>query len=63
MTYRVKEFRESMGLSQVELSERSNVSRTTISGLENGNITVTSTSTLQKIANALGKSISDIFSD
>ncbi|RHP80404.1 XRE family transcriptional regulator [Blautia sp. OF01-4LB] len=59
--YRIKERRIEMGMSQVELSEKANVSRTIISGLENGTIKVTTTETLLKLANALNSKISDIF--
>ena len=48
-------------MSQVELSRKANVSRTIISGLESGTITVTTTDTLLKIARALNKNVSDIF--
>lgn len=61
--YKIKEFREELGLSQLQLSEKANVSRTIISGLENGKINVTSTKTLAKIAEALGKKVSEIFLD
>lgn len=61
MQYKIKEYREALGMSQVELSEKSKVSRTIISGLESGTITVTTTDTLLKIARALGKKVSDIF--
>ena len=61
MVSRVKEAREELNISQEELSKRSNVSRAIISGLETGTISVTSTKTLSKIANALGKKVSDIF--
>ena len=50
-------------MSQMELSERAKVSRTIISGLESGSITVTTTDTLSKIAKALKKNVSDIFLD
>lgn len=61
MEYKIKEFRESQGMSQVELSEKSGVSRAIISGLESGAITTTTTKTLIRIANALGKQVGDIF--
>ena len=61
MQYRVKEIRESMGMSQEALAAKSNVSRTIISGLESGSIKETSTKTLSKIADALGKKVSEIF--
>lgn len=50
-------------MSQEELAKKSSVSRTIISGLENGTISVTTTDTLSKIAMALGKKVSDIFLD
>lgn len=61
MEYKIKECREKAGLSQVELSEKAGVSRAIISGLESGSITTTTTTTLIKIADALGKKVSDIF--
>ena len=61
MQYKIKEYREELKMSQVELAEKSKVSRTIISGLESGAITVTTTDTLLKIAHALGKNVSDIF--
>lgn len=62
MRFRIREQREKAGMTQVQLAEKSNVSRAIISGLESGSITVTTTETLLKIANALGKNVSDIFS-
>lgn len=61
--YKIKEFREKEGISQVELSRKARVSRATISGLESGAINVTTTDTLSKIARALNKKVSDIFLD
>lgn len=61
--YKIKEVRESKGMSQEELAKKSNVSRTIISGLETGKIKITTTETLIKIANALDKKVSDIFFD
>ena len=63
MGYRIKECREEQGMSQEELASKANVSRTIISGLETCAITVTTTGTLLKIAEALNKKISDIFFD
>lgn len=57
----VKEEREKQGLSQEELSKKSTVSRTIISELENGKTEVVTNITLEKIANALGKKVVDIF--
>lgn len=48
-------------MSQEELAKKSGVSRSIISGLETGKTLVTKTTTLQKIANALGKTINEIF--
>lgn len=61
MQFRIKQCREEAGLSKEALSERAGVSRTIISGLESGKITVTTTDTLLKIAKALNKNVSDIF--
>ncbi len=61
MKNRVKEIREEIGMSQEELSEKSRVSRTTISGLENETIEVITNITLEKIAGALGKKVPEVF--
>lgn len=63
MGYNIKELREELGMSQEDLSTKAGVSRTIISGLETGRITVTTTETLKKISAALGKKIGDIFFD
>ena len=64
--YFVKEKRIAKEWSQEKLSEESNVSRTTISKLEaaedSGEEVVTTTETLINLSNALGCSVSDIFS-
>lgn len=61
MRNKLKEIREYQGISQEELAEKSKVSRTTISELETGKKEVTTNITLEKIANALGLKVSDIF--
>lgn len=61
MKNRVKEERELQGMSQEQLSKEAEVSRTTISELENGKTDVITNITLEKIANALGKKVTDIF--
>ena len=61
MPYQIKIFREEKNMSQQELADKSGISRATISGLERGTITVTTTDTLIKIANALDKKVSEIF--
>ena len=59
--FRVQEEREKKGMTQEDLAKKAGVSRTIISGLESGTINVTTTKTLKKIAEALGKNVSDIF--
>ena len=59
--YKVKEAREELGISQEELSRRSNVSRAMISKLESGKRVAVNTKTLEKIAIALEKRVSEIF--
>ncbi|WP_368491780.1 helix-turn-helix domain-containing protein [Phascolarctobacterium succinatutens] len=49
------------GLTQEELSRRSKISKSIIIGLENGKITVTTTKTFVRIAEALECSISKFF--
>lgn len=61
MKNRLKEAREDKGISQEELSEKSGVSRTTISELETEKKEVTTNITLEKIAKALGEKVSNIF--
>lgn len=61
MNNKIKHFRENAGLSQEELAKRANVSRATLSGLESGRVDVTTTATLEKIASALSKNVSDFF--
>lgn len=61
MINKLKHYRELKGLSQEELAKASNVSRTTISGLENGTIKVTTNTTMDKIANALEVSAIELF--
>lgn len=58
---KVKEARESKGMSQEELSKKSTVSRTIISELENGKTDVITNTTLEKIAGALNMKVIDIF--
>ena len=63
MQYKVREFREQKRMTQEELAERSGVSRGIIARLESGREFTTTTTTLVKIANALGKKTKDIFLD
>ena len=61
MGYRIKELREKCGMTQDELSQKSGVSRVTISMLENDEDRVTTTKTLCSIAAALGVPVNDLF--
>lgn len=61
MKTKIKYYRELKGWSQEELAEHSNVSRATISGFENETIKVTTNTTMDKIANALGVSTIELF--
>ena len=61
MGYRIKEIRLELNMTQQELSRKSGVPKAIISGLESGRITVTTTDTLLKLANALGKKVSEFF--
>ena len=61
MGYKIRECREEKNMTQLELAKKANVSRTIISGLENGTIKVTTTETLLKIACALDKKVTEIF--
>lgn len=61
MKNKLKYYRELKGLSQEELAKSSTISRATISGLENGTIKVTTNTTMDKIANALGVSTIELF--
>lgn len=63
MKFRVKELREKKNLTQEELAKRANISRATISGIENGTFTVIKTDTLRKLADALGVKVSSLFLD
>lgn len=59
--YRIKELREEKGMSQQQLAELSNVSRSLIAGLESQAIKETSTATLKKLATALEVPVNQIF--
>lgn len=63
MGYKIKEKRKERNMTQDQLSKKSGVSRSTIASLESGKATVTSTTTIKKIANALECRVSDIFCD
>ena len=61
MQFRVKELREKKRMTQDELAAKSGVSRSLICMLESGERTTTTTSTIEKLADALGVSVKSIF--
>lgn len=61
MNNRLREVREEEGISQEELARKSTVSRTIISELENQKTEVITNITLEKLANALNRKVTDIF--
>lgn len=61
MKNKLKLAREEMDMSQEDLSAKSGVSRTTISELETGKTKRVTNVTLEKLAKALGKEVSDVF--
>lgn len=61
MKNKVKHYRELAGLTQEELSEKSDVSRNTISSLETGSNTNVTYDTMIKIARALNEKVATIF--
>ena len=61
MKYRIKELREEKRMTQEELSEKSGVSRSIISKLEQEKPVNMLTDTLSKIANALDVKVSFLF--
>ena len=61
MGYKIKEFRDKKHMTQEELAQKSGVSRTIISMLENNSLKSTSTKTLIKLADALDATVEQIF--
>lgn len=59
--YRIREFRESMGLTQEQLAQKSGVSRATIVALERDVLRTTTTKTLLKLSQALGVTVDCLF--
>lgn len=57
----IKNRREELRMTQDELAKKSGVSRQTISSIEKNVGRNTSTKTLQRIANALGSTVSELF--
>lgn len=61
MGYQIKKIRESLNMTQEELSQKSGVSRGTIIALESGADKNTTSKTLLRIASALGTSVDNLF--
>jgi transcriptional regulator with XRE-family HTH domain len=61
MGYRIKEEREKKRMTQQELAEKANISRTTVAMLEANLSTNTTTKTLAKIASALDTTVENLF--
>lgn len=61
MGYRIKDRRTELRMTQEELSEKSGVSRQTISTLETNNDYSVSTKTLSRIAKALNTTVASLF--
>ena len=61
MRYKIREIREAKGMPLYMLSQKSGVSRATIWKLEKKEDNVTSTKTLEKLADALDVKMDDLF--
>lgn len=57
----VREIRESLGMTQVELAEKSGITQATISDIERGKVKSPSIDTAFRLAMALGVEAQDIF--
>lgn len=58
---RLKAIREEKGISQADLAEKTGLSRTTISKIENNEEVNVTTQTIKKISDVFGVSPSEIF--
>lgn len=61
MKNKVREYREKANMTQEELSEKSDVSRNTISALERGVNTNVTYEIMERIAKALDRKVATIF--
>lgn len=63
MKYAVEAVRKSIGLTQEELARKSGISRATICALESGERYITTTKTLEKLAEAMDTKVEALFFD
>lgn len=63
MEFKIKEKRTEKNLTQEELANKSNVSRNLIARLESGELKSCSTTTLEKLAEALDTTVNNLFFD
>ena len=63
MRYKIKQLREQQGLTQEALAAKSGITRATIWGLETDDNKITTTATLQALAQALGTQISNLIDE
>ena len=61
MMLSIKRVREEKGMTQGQLAEKANVSRSLLNQLETGKLKNTSINTLQKIADTLNCKITELF--
>ena len=60
MPFKVKEFREKLNMTQLELCKQANVSRQTVIDLESGKEVNTTIATLQRLADVLNCKVGDL---
>lgn len=63
MRYKIRELREQQGLTQDALARMSGITRATLWGLETDDTKVTTTATLQAVAQALGVTVSELIDE
>lgn len=61
MGNKLKEYRKQKNMTQIELAEKSGVSRITISQIENGIERNTTSKTVLNLAKALGTTVDELF--
>ena len=63
MKNKLRQIRNEQNMTQEQLAERSGISRQTISKLESEDVPPIKTTTLVRIADALGRTVADVFFD